>query len=318
MHFMSPVVISEIRMATVAVSDLARSRTFYENTFDYVCHGEGSIAGDAFESLWNMPAGLEGHCIVVGPKGATTGLLRLVQFNQPGQQIWGDYTTPQNRGHYALNIRVPAIQDAMDRLHSNGGRSKSAPNYWTVSPEISAWDSLSYDPDGTIVDVFELEVAPGSLLDDYDGRCSALQTVAMHVADANQSTRFYAALGFRPMYDKLIEGMEEFFKLPKGTALHNINLVMPGGANIGRIEIAQYVGWCGESWREVAKPPNLGILSLSMHTDDLEATENLLHSIGAEACSETVEVTMPVLGTVKSRSYYGPDGEVLEFFEPTP
>jgi catechol 2,3-dioxygenase-like lactoylglutathione lyase family enzyme len=309
--------ISEIRMATVAVSDLLRARAFYENTFDYVCHAEARVTGDAFESLWNMPAGLEGQCAVVGPEGAATGLLRLVQFDQPGQQIWGDYSTPQNRGHYALNIRVPAIQEAMDRLQNNGGRSKSAPNYWTVSPEISAWDSLSYDPDGTIVDVFELEVAKGSLLDDYDGRCSALQTVAMHVADARQSARFYAALGFRPMYDKLIEGMEEFFKLPKGTALHNINLVMPGGANIGRIEIAQYVGWCGESLRGVAVPPNLGILSLSMHTDDLQATENLLQSIGAEPCSNAVEVNMPVLGAVIARTYYGPDGEVLEFFQPT-
>jgi len=308
--------ISEIRIATVAVSDLTRSRAFYENTFDYVCHGEGAIAGPALESLWNMPPGLEGHCAVLGPEGATTGLLRLVQFNQPGQQIWGDYSTPQNRGHYALNIRVPEIRAAMQRLQDNGGRAKSEPNYWTVSPDISAWDSLSYDPDGTVVDVFELEVAPGSLLDDYDGRCSALQTVAMHVADARQSARFYAALGFRPMYDKLIEGMEDFFKLPKGTALHNINLVMPGGANIGRIEIAQYVGWQGESLRDVATPPNLGILSLSMATDDLQATERLLYSIGAEALSNPVEASMPVLGTVKARTYYGPDGEVLEFYQP--
>jgi catechol 2,3-dioxygenase-like lactoylglutathione lyase family enzyme len=309
------VVISEIRMATVAVSDLARSRAFYENTFDYIFLGEGTAAGPDFEALWNMPADLTGNFVVLGPEGATTGLLRLVQFDQPGTLIWGDYSTPQNLGHYALNIRVPEIQSAMDRLQQNGGRAKSKPNYWTVSPEVSAWDSLSYDPDGVIVDVFELEVAPGSLLADYDGRCSALQTVAMHVADANRSARFYAALGYRPMYDKLLEGMEDFFKLPQGTALHNINLIMPGDSTIGRIEIAQYVGWLGESQRDAAVPPNLGILSLAMETDDLTAAANLLHSIGAEACSDSVELETAAFGSVKARTYYGPDGEVLEFFE---
>ena len=169
--------ISEIRIATVAVADISNSRAFYENTFDYICHGEGIAAGPAYEALWNMPEGLEGRFALLGPEGASTGLLRLVQFDQPGELVWGDYSSRQNHGHYALNIRVPEIHSAMERLQSNGGRSMSAPNYWTVSPEISAWDSLSYDPDGVVVDVFELEVAEGSLLADYDGRCTALQDV---------------------------------------------------------------------------------------------------------------------------------------------
>ena len=104
------------------------------------------------------------------------------------------------------------------------------------------------------------------------------------------------------MYDKLVENMEEFFELPKGTALHNINLHMPGGASIGRIEIAQYVGWTGQSLRDKAVPPNRGILSLSMQTDDLTATENLLHSIGAEACSDAVEVEMGFSSAVRART----------------
>ena len=248
-----------------------------------------------------MPSGLTGQLALLGPADARTGLLRLVEFDQPGSLVWGDYSSPQDLGHYALNIRVPEIQKAMQRLKENGGRTKSSPSYWTVSPEVSAWDSLSYDPDGVIVDVFELEVAPGSLLADYDGRCSALQTVAMHVSNANQSARFYAALGFRPMYDKLIEGMETFFNLPEGTALHNINLIMPGESSLGRIEIAQYVGWAGQSQRDVAVPPNLGILSISMETDDLRATSQLLHSIDTESCGPPVEVTHTLL-----RYRYGP------------
>ncbi|HPF26839.1 MAG TPA: hypothetical protein P5528_04990 [Steroidobacteraceae bacterium] len=307
--------ISEIRLATAAVRSLSASLKFYQDTFDYVCHGEGVAAGAAFETLWQMPPGLTGSYVVLGPRGASTGLLRLVQFDQPGVAIWGDYSHPENYGHYALNIRVPELTSAIDRILANGGRAKSAPTHWTVSPELSAWDSLSYDPDGILLDVFQLEAAPGSLMADYDGQCSGLQTIAMHVSDARSAARFYAALGFRPWYDKLLENMESFFKLPEGTALHNINLVMPGNSSIGRIEIAQYVGFPGKSLRHVAVPPNIGILSISMESQDLAGTISLLHSIGAEPCGATVEVNAAMLGKVRARSYFGPNDEVLEFFQ---
>ncbi len=307
--------ISELRKAIVAVGDLAVARRFYEATFNYICHDEIDVAGTDYESLWTMPPGLTGKSSLLGPQGATTGLLQLVQFNQPGRRIWGEYEHPENYGHYALNLRVPKIQPAVDRILLHGGRSKSKPTHWTVSAEISAWDSLSYDPDGTILDVFELEPSPGSLLDDYDGLCSPLQTVALHVSDACRSARFYAALGYRPWYDKLLKDMEPFFNIPKGTSLHNINMVMQGTAALGRIEIAQYVGWPGRSQRAVAVPPNTGILSVAMETDDLDATMQLLLSIGAEPCSDAVEIDAPQAGAVRARSYYGPDDERLEFYQ---
>lgn len=307
--------ISEIKLATVAVSDLKHSCDFYGRTFDYVIHAEGNVSGAGYEALWQMPSGLTGKVAVLGPEGATTGLLRLVQFSVPGAQYWGNYETPQNYGHYALNIRVPEIRATIAGIKANGGSGKSTPTHWTVSPELSAWDSLSYDPDGTILDCFELEAAEGSLMADYDGKYSTIQTVAIHSSDARQSARFYAALGFRPWYDKMLVDMEEFFKLPAGTALHNINMVMPGDSTAGRLEIAQYVGFPGNSQRDVAVPPNLGLLSASMETRDLDETIKLLHSIGTEPVSELVELEMAGLGRVRARAYFGPDDEVLEFFE---
>ena len=151
--------ISEIRRATVVVHDLTSARRFYERTFDYISHGEIDVVGAGYESLWNMPAGLAGKSALLGPVGATTGLLQLVQFDRTGQRIWGDYQHTENYGHYALNVRVPRIQPAIDKILAHGGRSKSKPTHWTVSAEVSAWDSLSYDPDGVILDVFELEPA---------------------------------------------------------------------------------------------------------------------------------------------------------------
>lgn len=307
--------ISEIRQSTVSVSDLAASRQFYEKVFDYVVHAEGSVSGAAFQQLWSLPDKSVGEVLVIGPRDASSGLLRLVRFDTPGNLYWGDYSKMNDYGHYALNMRVPKIHDAIAAITGNGGHSKSEPNYWTVTPTLSAWDSLSYDPDNIMLDVFELEPAPGSVLSDYDGRPSSLQTVAIHSSDACRSARFYAALGYRPMYDKLLENMESFFHLPNGTALHNINMMVPAEPGIGRLEIAQYVGWPGRSQRDRAVPPALGVLGISLETDDLDSTEVLLKSIGTEPAGERVETGMPGLGTIAARSYFGPDDERLEFFQ---
>jgi catechol 2,3-dioxygenase-like lactoylglutathione lyase family enzyme len=307
--------ITEIRVATLGVRDLQRSRRFFQTAFDYVEHASGKAAGPEFGQLWLMPEGISGDALVMGPAGANSGLVRLVQFDRPGELYWGDYSAMQNYGHYALNFRIPEIRAAMSAIRDNGGRAKSEPTHWTVTPQLSAWDSLSYDPDGIILDVFQLEPAAGSILSNYDGRPSALQTVAIHSSDARRSAMFYAALGFRPLYDKLLVDMEDFFQLPKGTSLHNINMMKPEAPEVGRMEIAQYVGWPGQDQRDRAVPPALGILSVSLETDDLAATEALLHSIGAEPAGDRVTVELPGLGTVAARAYFGPDGELLEFYQ---
>ncbi|MGI5158898.1 VOC family protein [Microbispora sp. CA-102843] len=332
--------ISELRVTTVAVADLERSCAFYADTFDYVSLGEGAIGGREAELAWQMPSGLTGRAVVMGPAGAVTGLLRLVQFNAAqfnaaqfnaaqfdaarfdaeqcgitGEPYWGDYSRPQDYGHYALNIRVPDIRSAIERLRAAGGRSKSEPTHWTVTPDLSAWDSLSYDPDGIVLDVFELEPGEGSALADYDGRPSELQTVAMHVSDARASASFYKALGFVELYDKLIENMESFFRLPRGTGLHNINLYVPGGTLNGRVELAQYVGFPGRQQRDRAVPPNLGILSVSLETDDLKATADLVEGLGAEPVCAPVEVDLPPYGPALVQTFFGLDGEILEFYQ---
>lgn len=309
--------ITEIRVANLGVRDLAAAQRFYEVVFDYVPRAGGTLGGPAFEQLWQLPAGDSAETVLMGPASATSGMVRLVQFGRPGDLYWGDYSAMQDYGHYALNVRVPEIRAAMSAIRGNGGRAKSEPTHWSVTPTLSAWDSLSYDVDGIILDVFELEPAAGSILSEYDGRPSALQTVAIHSSDARRSAVFYAALGFRPMYDKVLENMESFFQLPPGTSLHNINMMMPAAPEVGRLEIAQYVGWPGTSQRERAVPPALGILGVCLETDDLAMTESLLHSIGAEPVGDRVEAEMPGFGSVAARAYFGPDDEVLEFFQRT-
>lgn len=306
--------VSELRVATVAVCDLERSAAFYADVFGYVAGPEATLGGPEIERAWRMPPGLTGRTVVLGPRGATTGLVRLVSFDAPGERIWGDYSRAQDYGHYALNIRVDNVRATVRRLREAGGRAKSEPTRWTVTPDLAAWDSLSYDPDGVVLDVFELEARAGSSLAGHDGAPSELQTVAMHVSDAQAAKDFYGALGFEPMYDKVIEGMESFFRLPPGTSLHNINMYMPGGTMNGRVEIAQYVGFPGRVQSDHAVPPNIGLLSVSLETGDLAATADLLAAHGAVPACDPVELDLPPYGPAAVQTFLGRDGELLEFY----
>lgn len=307
--------ISEIRVATVGVSDLDQAVEFYTATFDYVVHGQGPVESAETVHLWGGSPALTGRQVLLGPGGAGSGLLRLVGYDTPATLYWGDYSRLEDYGHYALNIRVPELPTTLAVLAEHGGRTRSGPTHWTVQHDLSAWDSLNYGPDGVLLDVFQLETGPTHPLHAYDGRPTSLQTVCIHSSDARRSARFYAALGLRPMYDKLLESMEGFFHLPDGTGLHNINMMHPEHSSAGRLEIAQYVGFPGRSQRATAVAGAAGILSTAFETDDLEAATLLMGAIGAESSGEVVEVDRPGFGRVRASGWFGPDDERLELFE---
>lgn len=307
---------SELQVTTVGVSDLQRSVEFYRDVFGYVIADAAELSGGELERVWQMPHGTRARCAVLGPDGAATGLLRLVSFDAPGERIWRQYERRQDYGHYALNIRVANIDATLDRIAAHGGQRRSGPTRWSPSPQLPAWDSLSYDPDGVLLDVFQIDAAADSPLADFDRDCSEIQTVAIHVSEARSSAKFYGAMGYIELYDKLVEGLEGFFGLPAGTALHNINLYVPGQPACGRVELAQYVGFPGRQQRERAVPPNLGILSASIRTDDLPSAGAQLRAMDAEPVSEAAQLDLPPYGSAHVQSYFGLDGEVLELFQP--
>lgn len=308
--------ISPVHLATVGVADLRRAVRFYAAAFGYTERGRGEVGGGALEQAWRMPRGLRGEAVVVGPEDADLGLIRLVRFSEPGERIWGAYERIQDLGHYALNMRVKDIGRGWGRLVAAGAQVKSAPRHWTVDENLSAWDSQVYDPDGVLLDVFQVEGDLEATVGEQDAEVSELQTVALHVGDMDRSRAFYVGLGFGIMYDKVVEGLEDFFHVPQGTALHNVNLLKRDQSRNGRIELAHYRGFPGSSLRHRAVPPNLGILSLTLRTDDLDTATRQASDLGGEPVAGPVEVDLPPLGRQRLATVLGPDGEQLELCEP--
>ena len=55
--------LSEIRVATVGVGDLAGSREFSGGVFEYFEHGCGSVRRPGFETPWQLPPLMTGAAL---------------------------------------------------------------------------------------------------------------------------------------------------------------------------------------------------------------------------------------------------------------
>ncbi|MSO64898.1 MAG: hypothetical protein EXQ85_03695 [Alphaproteobacteria bacterium] len=311
--------LSEIRLATQGVGDLARTVRFYQEALLFEVKGRGRVAaahsGGVLGRAWRMPADLQGEFAVMGPLGIASGLIRLVQFDRPGRQIWEDYRRPGDFGLFATNFRVRDMQVGWERLQRAGARPRSQPHFWKVSEAVSVHDSMCWDPDGTLIDVFEVVLHGPSIHSPLGDETSELQTVVVHTEHADRCRDFYVGLGYNVNMDKTLAGLEDFLKLPKGVKLRNLNLAMKHRSPNGRIEISQYVGQSGVRLRDRAAPPAHGILAMSFESDDLAADDRRVRSLGAEPVGGAYTMESPPFGPVTGRCYAGPDGETIEIFQ---
>ena len=311
----APTLGSPIRLATVGVEDLDRARGFLESAFGWVLHTPSptDVPRDLLD-LWQAPADVAARSVIVGPADATWGLVRLVEPAPVGRSIRGGYERVQDRGHYALNVRVADIEVAWERMLAAGARAKSAPTWWRVNEELAATDSQSFDPDGVLWDVFQIH---GDGLGSLAGESSALQTMAIRVADAPASARFYGAFGFTTLYDRRIDDLGEFFHTPDDVVMHNVNLHMPDVHRDARIELAALEGLPGPSLGALSVPPNIGMWSITFLTDDLRASREAVIAHGGTVVAEPVRLEVEGIGAVQAMYVHGPDGEAIELLQTT-
>jgi catechol 2,3-dioxygenase-like lactoylglutathione lyase family enzyme len=212
---------------------------------------------------------------------------------------------------------VPDVHATWPRLLAAGARPKSAPTRWNIDASMVAIDSQCWDPDGTLLDVYTMEGRP-DVFGALDGAASALETVALHVADAERSRDFYVALGYELFFDRRIADLNTFFHLPAGVALRDVNLAKPRRSWIGRIEIVELEGTRGVPVRDRALPPNHGVLSITFETQDVESARDLALRCGATPCGDAgvADWGPDGGGARRSCTVYGPDGELIEFAEP--
>lgn len=151
--------VGPIHHAVVSVADLDRSVAFYRDLLGFRVSVSGEFHDDAHVRSFRLPAGSGGRSASVHPKGATAGIVELVEWSIPG----GVASTGPKRagdvpGVWALAFEVPAdeLGPLRERLVAAGVPVYSEP----VAHEIEGYGRIAWfgceDPDGMLLEMIAL------------------------------------------------------------------------------------------------------------------------------------------------------------------
>lgn len=309
--------LSEVKMVTLGVSDLERACAFYASALGYQVKESGPVP-DSLAAAWRFPEGMRGRYAVVAPDDSGLGRIRLLGFDAPGERLWNSGNLYSGCGYYALNFRCRDALETMRAITAAGGSSAHEPSFWEVSEAVAVRDSINDDPDGIRLDIFSYERG-GELRGPLETGVSVVQTIAIATRDVARSVAFYRALGFEVLFDRVLDfpGLQDLLGTDRPVRIHNVNLMKDGSIVPGRVEMFAYLDMDhlpAESLRDRAVPPNIGILSASLESDDVDADVALLQSLGASLVARA-RLPLPGFGDCEAATLAGPDGEQLEIFQ---
>lgn len=310
--------LSEVRMATLGVSQLDRAVQFYQQALAYRFMERGRVA-PALAPLWQFDPATRLEYAIMAADESGRGRIRLISGPQPGTAIWAPSDRLRATGSYALNFRCRDIHEQLERIRAAGGEAGSQPHFWEVSDQVHVYDSMSSDPDGTQLDLFSY-ARGGDLRGALDTPVSVIQTVALAVADVEASRAFYKAMGFVELFDRVLdfEGLSEMLGVDRPVRIHNVNLMKDGHIVPGRVEMFAYLDTGlprPQPVTERAVPPNHGLLSFSLLTTNAEAVLGALKPLGGRLIGRVAEVDVPGFGCATVSVLLGPDGERIELID---
>lgn len=314
--------LSEVKLVTLGVSDLDRALSFYADALGYQLRERGELSPQ-LAGLWRFDPALRGQWAVIAPDDSGLGRIRLLHVgapaDAPAQRLWNAGNLYNGSGYYALNFRCRDALATMHAITAAGGSSGHAPSYWEVSEQVAVRDSINDDPDGIRLDVFSYERG-GELRGALDTEVSVVQTIAIATRNVARSVAFYQALGFETLFDRVLDfpELQELLGTDRPVRIHNVNLIKDGHIVPGRVEMFAYLDMQhlpDAPLRELAVPPNIGILSASLRSDALDADIDRVVALGGSLIART-HTALPGFGTCAVATVFGPDGEQLELFQP--
>lgn len=309
--------LSEVKLVTLGVSDLDQACAFYASALQYRVKESGPVSPE-LAALWRFDPAMTGRYAIIAADDSGIGRIRLVSFDAPGERLWHAGNLYNGAGFYALNFRCRDALDTMNAITAAGGSAGHEPSYWEVSDTVAVRDSINDDPDGIRLDTFSYERG-GELRGPLDTEVSVLQTIAIATRDVPRSAAFYLALGYEVLFDRTLDfpGLQALLGTDQPVRIHNVNLMKNGNIIPGRVEMFAYLDMehlPDAPLRDQAVPPNIGILSASFASTDLDTDLALLESLGGERVARS-RVTLPGCGACDVATLFGPDGELLEIYQ---
>lgn len=306
----------------VSVSDIERTAQFFEHVGDYVEHASGILSRSEIRS-WGLSDDASGHYKLMGPEGARSGLIRLIDFDDAGEQ------KPMRPGarawdtgcYFSIMVRVKNIEALYDEAIQLG--------WWTETPiaPLQFGDSdlrivIFKGPDGLQIQSYErLSPALPEAVGPFDRMTRPFNVMQM-VESQPKAYRFFAdILGFATYYTGPPVTAPTPVISPIGIpwslttqAGYQAGIVYPIPGEYGRMEMIQVHGMDGQDYRDRCNAPNLGILAVRFISDEVAALEQHLqeHDV-ATSTYESTDLSDLGVGTVLQIK--SPDGAIIQFIQ---
>ena len=318
----APLVSGPWTEAVVSVSDLNRTAAFFEQVGGYEIRWRGRVDRDTL-SFWNLPESARARTVLLAPRWAQNGLLRLVQFEgieqvpmRPGARPWdtGCYFSLMTRGK-DLDLRY---------------REAVTLGWWTESEIIPVDFDTSklktvvfQGPDGLYVAVYERLSPP---LDPYWPEFDRLTqpfNAMQFVRDRDATYRFFTeVLGFATFYkgEPFVDEQPTYSNFSIPTALTTstrrlAGIVYPEPGEVGRMEFLQMMDLKGRDYSDRCLPPNLGIMSIRYPVQNINTARETIRQREWPVLFDGTRSFIGSMGTVTMFAIQSPDGAIIEFIE---
>ena len=275
---------------------------------------------ERLKTLWQLPDKAQIRQVLLANKGEARGYIRLIEIDNVEQAIIRSNTQSWDTGGiFDLNMRVIDLNKKHKELMNMGWFSTSDPVSFTFGPfEVNEW--IVKNADGVAFALIErlkptLEGWPN--LKQFSRVFNSTQVVK----DIEKSLPFYTdILGFETYLEH--KGASKsagpnVLGLPVDLTTQierSVYILHPQGINEGSIELLQFHGAQGRDLSHLAKPPNIGIVTVRFPVDNLTALKRKLIENDIKIVSQS-EMLLPPYGLVDMLAVQTPDNNWLEFYQ---
>ncbi len=318
-----PVTAEPWREAVVSVTDLDRSAAFFKSIGGYRERWRGPVDAGELE-LFGLSAGASGEALLLGPEGATAGLVRLVRFDDAGPRVpMRPGSRPWDTGcYFSLMVRVKDMQAVYTDAIRLG--------WWTETPitylefgESKLNVVIFKGPDGLQVQGYERLSPPlPEAVGEFERMTRPFNVMQM-VRDRDIAYDFFAnVLGFATFYNGPPYVADEPEYMPLGIPVnlttsvrYRAGIVYPLPGEFGRMEMIEIMDLDGRDYAARCHAPNLGILAVRFDVHSLSALAAVLEQRGKVETPPPTELVLPPYGRFSGTSVRTPDGAIIQFLE---
>ena len=315
--------ITGFQEAVISVGDLDAANEIWQTVggYEVICDGPVEAGLAAF---WGLPEDTPMHQVVLRKGGSDRGLIRLVKiYGVPQVQIRSSGMPWDHGGFFDLYVYVDDVDSVFDQLRERGWQGYNDPVHYTLQ-SFDIDESIMRGPNGEVLCLMQRNAPP------YDQAEAGSESgmgwpfnSAMIVADYDANEHFFSeVLGWSMHLNGRSMTPEPGFNpvgipanLASTSARRFAAFTSSETDRNGSLQILMSENLTGRDFRDRAEPPNLGIVTMRVPVDDVDALARDVEAKGYPIHQPVTELTLPPYGPVKMMALKAPNGARIELFE---